>query len=354
MTARFAPHVLLLATILQAGVACDAPSADAAPEAAADRATATGARRGTAALDTVAIREWPVPWTRSRPRDPDVAPDGRVWFVGQVGNYIAVLDPGDGSFQRFDLPDGVHPHNLIVARNGAIWYAGNQAAHIGRLDPETGSVHVVEMPDRAAIDPHTLVSGPSGRIWFSVQQGAFAGRLDPGSGRVELVRMPRGSRPYGIVSDPDGGAWLALFGTNRIVRLSPTLETRDYVLPAADARPRRLQRTSDGGIWYVDHARGALARLDPASGAVREWPAPGGAGARPYAMAVDDRDRLWFVETGARPNRLVGFDPATERFFSTSAIPSGGGAVRHMVYHAPSRSIWFGTDENTIGRATLP
>lgn len=33
---------------------------------------------------------------------------------------------------------------------------------------------------------------------------------------------------------------------------------------------------------------------------------------------------------------------------------SGGGAVRHMVFHAPSREIWFGTDTNTIGRIKVP
>ena len=81
---------------------------------------------------------------------------------------------------------------------------------------------------------------------------------------------------------------------------------------------------------------------------------PGGAQSRPYAMAVDDRARVWFVETGARPNRLVGFDPRTERFFSTSTIPSGAGSVRHMYFHKPTRQIWFGTDANTVGRAVVP
>lgn len=28
------------------------------------------------------LEEWQVPWLESRPRDPYVAPDGRVWFVG--------------------------------------------------------------------------------------------------------------------------------------------------------------------------------------------------------------------------------------------------------------------------------
>lgn len=338
-------------TLLVSAVACEVSSAG---EHEGSSRSAGGEAADATLVDSVRITEWQVPWERSRPRDPDVAPDGRVWFVGQAGNYVAALDPRSGDFRRFDLADGVLPHNLIVGEDGAVWYAGNHAAHIGRMDPEDGSVDVIAMPDAAAADPHTLVFGDDGHIWFTVQQGAFIGRLDPASEQVELVRMPRGSRPYGIVADAGGGAWAVLFGTNRIVRLAPDMSTRDYDLPSADARPRRLARASDGGVWYVDHARGALARLDPASGAVREWAAPGGAGARPYAMTIDDRDRLWFVETGSEPNRLVGFDPRSETFFANDPIPSGGGAVRHMVFHAPTRAIWFGTDANTIGRAQVP
>ena len=71
-------------------------------------------------------------------------------------------------------------------------------------------------------------------------------------------------------------------------------------------------------------------------------------------MAIDDHDRLWFVETGVDPNRFVGFDSSTETFFSTTSIASGGDSVRHMYYHPPDREIWFGTDSNTIGRARVP
>jgi virginiamycin B lyase len=80
---------------------------------------------------------------------------------------------------------------------------------------------------------------------------------------------------------------------------------------------------------------------------------PSGAGARPYGMAVDGDERIWFVETGVQPNRFVGFDPASERFFAASDIPSGGGSVRHMHYHEPTDTIWFGADSGTIGRAKL-
>lgn len=56
------------------------------------------------------IQEWQVPWENTRPRDPYVAPDGTVWFVGQVGDYLGHLDPESGELRRFPLPDGTGPH----------------------------------------------------------------------------------------------------------------------------------------------------------------------------------------------------------------------------------------------------
>ena len=304
----------------------------------------------------VEIKEWPVPWAESRPRDPDVAPDGKVWFVGQVGNYIARLDPATGEFKRFELDPGVHPHNLIVDHSGIVWYAGNQASHIGRLDPADGKVTKYPMPDPAVRDPHTLVFDRTGDIWFTAQGANVVGKLTVATGAVRLLAVPTPrARPYGIWIDSKNRPWFNEFGTNKLGTVDPvTFELREHALPDPGARGRRIAITSDDRIFYVDHARGTLARFDQASGRVEEWPCPGGAGARPYAMTVDDRDRLWFVETGARPNRLVGFDPKTAEFFGGSDIPSGGGTVRHMMFHRPTREIWFGTDLNTIGRARVP
>lgn len=70
--------------------------------------------------------------------------------------------------------------------------------------------------------------------------------------------------------------------------------------------------------------------------------------------ASDRAGRIWFAETGVKPNRLVGFDPKSGRFFSLTDIPSGAGSVRHMVYDVKTGALWFGTDENTLGRASLP
>ena len=306
--------------------------------------------------DPIEITEWQVPWENSRPRDPYVDNQNRVWFVGQCSDYAAYLDPETGEFKRYDLEAGTGPHNLIVDGDGIVWYAGNRAAHIGKLDPATGDIVKYPMPDPAARDPHTLVFNSAGDIWFSVQGSNFVGKFSTGTGEVQLVPVPtERSRPYGIVVDDGDRPWFTEFGTNKIGTVDPmTMQLEEIVLSRAGARPRRLQVTSDGAIWYVDYAQGFLGRIDRDSREILEWPAPAGGQSRPYGMIVDDQDRLWFVETGVQPNRFVGFDSRTLEFFSITEIESGGGSVRHMFYHAPAREVWFGTDANTIGRARLP
>jgi len=317
----------------------------------------------TGAEEDPELAEWDVPWGDTRPRDPYVAPDGRVWFVGQRGDYVAVLDPESGDINRHDLPDGAGPHNLIVADDGMIWYAGNRQANIGRVHPETGEVTTYPMPDEAARDPHTLVWDHDGNIWFTVQGGNMMGKFWPETGEVRLVEAPRtegrggqmsGVRPYGIKIDENNEPWIALFGTNLIGHVdNETFELTTYELPEG-TRPRRLGITSDQLIWYVDYAQGNLGRLDPSTGEVTHWPMPSGSESRPYGMAIDDEDRIWFVETGIQPNRFVGFDPESEEFFSSVEVASGGGTIRHMYYDAQTQQIWFGTDANTVGRAELP
>ncbi|MCK5447884.1 MAG: lyase, partial [Gemmatimonadetes bacterium] len=158
-----------------------------------------------AAADTVVITEWLVPYEESRPRDPYVAPDGRVWFVGQRTDYAAVFDPKTGEFERFDLPEGTGPHNLIVDSDGTVWYAGNRAAHIGKLDPVTGEIEQIATPDPPARDPHTLVFAPDGNIWFTVQGGNVVGRLQTTTGEMRLLPVETArARPYGIVTAPNG------------------------------------------------------------------------------------------------------------------------------------------------------
>lgn len=356
---RLLSPIAVLPLLMAADVAADT-SATAGASAARSAPTSITA---TVDPDTVPIKEFNVPWERSRPRDPFFdKKTGDVWFVGQVGNYVGRLDPKTGEFRRYELEERALPHNVVVDEDGTVWYAGNGNGHIGKMDPATGKVTRYAMPDTAVRDPHTLTFGTDGNLWFTAQRAGYVGRLDKKTGEVKLVKIGSGGRtlPYGIEIDTKGRAWVNEFGTNKIAMIEPgTLAVREFDLPHAAARSRRIAVTPDDQVWYVDYARGFLGHLDPASGTIEEFQMPGGERSRPYAMTHDDKGRLWFVETGNAPNRLVGFDPTTKEFFSSTPIRSstdgaGKNTVRHMIFHAPTREIWFGSDANTIGRATIP
>ncbi|GAB4168982.1 MAG: hypothetical protein Kow0020_02520 [Wenzhouxiangellaceae bacterium] len=301
----------------------------------------------------VRIHEWEVAWPNTRPRDPAVAADGRIWFVGQAGDYAAVFDPDTERFVRYELPRGAAPHTIFVTRNQEIWYAGNGDAHLGRIEPETGEITRVDMPDGQLKDPHTIAEDSHGRLWFTAQWANQIGRYDRKTGEIAHVDVPtERARPYGIAIDDNDIVWVVLLGTHKIARITPDLQLTEIDLPREDARPRRIAIT-DRGIWYGDYAQGYLGVYDPDTGKFDEWrisPAPESG---PYALTADGQGRIWVVETHPRPNRLVGFDPENQTFFSKTPIPSGAGAVRHMVFDAARNAIWFGTDTNRLGVAWL-
>jgi virginiamycin B lyase len=303
----------------------------------------------------LAVREWTVPWEGTRPRDPYVAPNGLVWFVGQEGNYLATLDPKTGKFERYEIDEGTHPHNLVVAPDGMVWYTGNRNGRLVKLDPKTRKLTNYPMPDPDVSDPHTMVLDETGNAWFTAQGTGVVGRLDAKTGEIRLWEMGSGSRPYGIEVAADGRPWYVLFGTNVVGTIDPaTMKERRYELPEG-ARARRLTVRKDA-IWYGDYARGYLGRLDPATGKVAEFALPSGRSSLPYAMAGDDKGRIWLAETGVRPNRLVAFEPGPGKF--TQVVNTEGGeqpnTIRHMVFHRPTRAIWYGTDRNTVGRLEVP
>ncbi len=308
-----------------------------------------------AVKNPVEIKEWLVPYESSRPRDPYVGPDGSIWFVGQRSHYVARFDVATEQFKRYDLEDGAGPHNLIVDSDGTIWYAGNTAAHIGHLNPADGSITKYPMPESDARDPHTLIFDQNGDIWFTLQGSNMVGKMDKETKEVKLIRVPvERSRPYGIIVDGSNRPWLNLFGTHQLATVDPgTMELSVIDTPRKDARTRRIGLTTDQKIWYVDYGKGHVGYYNSASGEFMEWLTPGGEGSRPYSMAVDKQDRVWFTETGSNPNMFIGFDPKTGEFFSSTPIPSGGGTVRHMVYHEQTGRIWFGTDTNYIGYAQV-
>jgi virginiamycin B lyase len=344
----------LLPGLLVAGLL--AGSGPEAGAVAADRdARSVGVSPATfGSVATADIEEWEVPWENSRPRDPWVDGNGRVWFAGQKGDYLAYLTPSNGEFRRFDLPSGTAPYSVLVDERGHAWYAGNRSAHIGRLDPATGEVSEYPMPHVDARDPLSLQFDGRGNIWFTLQGSNMVGRLAMATGEIDLVRIETpNARPYGLDVDASGRPWFSLLGAALIGTVDPvTLELRELELPRSGARTRRIDVDAGGRIWYVDWAQGYLGRFDPSNEGFREWATPNAARARPFGMTLDHRGRVWFVETGVAPNQLTAFDPVAERFFSSEPVEAG--IVRHLTFHDTTRDIWFGTDSNLLVRIRVP
>jgi virginiamycin B lyase len=323
-------------------------------------ALAAQARRNAPpAAVRIDAREWPVPFgADTRPRDPYADGEGRVWFVGQVGNYVASLDSRTGAFKRYEITPGTHPHDLVVEK-GMVWFTGNENGRIVRLDPATGKLTTFMIPDSSVRDPHTMVFDPkTGVAWFSAQNAGAVGRFDPATASFRIWKTGAGTRPYGIVVDSKGQPWFDLFGTNMIGTIDlRTLALRTYELPNAKAHPRRIAITSRDQLYWGDYTRGYLGHLDPASGRMEEWRLPAGPASLPYGMTSDDRDMIWVAQAGrdGAPATLVSFDPATNRFVDEVPVGDPGpNTIRHMTFDRARRQIWFGTDQGTIGRISVP
>lgn len=304
-------------------------------------------------------KEWAVPYGAStRPRDPYADAQGRVWFVGQNGNYIAYRDSKTGEFKRYEIDPGTNPHNLVVEK-GMVWFTGNRNNRIVKLDPATGKLTTYMVPDSSVRDPHTMVFDPkTGIAWFTAQNAGTVGRFEPGTGKFRLWKTGPRTRPYGIVLDSKGRPWFDLFGTNKIATIDPqTLELKEYPLPNDSTHPRRIAITSDDRIFYGDYTRGFLGELDPRTGKTEEWRLPLGPRALPYAMTTDDRDHIWVAQNGHSGIRasLIAFDPKTKKFVAEIPVGEPGpNTIRHMTFDKTSRQIWFGTDQGSLGKVTVP
>jgi virginiamycin B lyase len=279
----------------------------------------------------VVFKEWVLPTPDSRPHDPLASLDGTIWYTAQMANALGHIDPTTGYIVEYHLDTPMSgPHGLVADRDGNIWFTANFAGYIGKLDVAAGKITEYKLPSPDARDPHTPLFDQHGVLWFTVQSGNMIGRLDPKTGESKLVSSPTPhSNPYGMVITSKGAPFFCEFGSNKLASIDPaTMRIREYALPHPESRPRRIAITPDDIIWYTDYARGYLGRFNPETGEVKEYASPGGPRSQPYGITFA-KGAVWYSESGVRPNTLVGFDPAGERF-QTWPIPAGGGVVRNM------------------------
>ena len=157
--------------------------------------------------------------------------------------------------------------------------------------------------------PHDVAPAPDGSVWYTAQAKGVLGRLDPATGRTTEVPLGKGSAPHGVIVGPDGAAWVTDPGLNAVLRVDPvTSEVKRFALPAE--RPGAVPHTATfdrrGTLWFTGNA-GFYGRLDPASGAMKVWDAPRGAG--PYGITATPDGTVWYASLAG--NHIARVDPMT-------------------------------------------
>ena len=83
-------------------------------------------------------------------RDVAPAPDGTIWFCGQLNGTLGRLDPRDGSFKLINLGKRAAPHGVVIGPDGAPWITEGGQNAIARVDPGDHSVRLFRLPEKEA------------------------------------------------------------------------------------------------------------------------------------------------------------------------------------------------------------
>ena len=189
------------------------------------------------------------------------------------------------------------------------------------LGDAPGRPSIVEVSIPAAVfGAFDMALDPDGRsVWVSGPDGSrlvLYRSLEPGS-TPTVIRLPPGSGPRGIVFGPDGALYIAESGTNiggnAIGRLVPATGTlREFFLPAGAGAPWGIAVGPDRKIWFTEVSSGKVGQLDPETGAIREFDLPT-AYSQPQGIVAGADGALWGTEAaGNRIFRMTTDGRATE------------------------------------------
>jgi virginiamycin B lyase len=207
----------------------------------------------------------------------------------------------------------------------------------------------------AGSGPHDVSPAADGGVWFTAQGAGYLGHLNVDSGKVTQVPLGSGSRPHGVITGRDGTAWVTDGGLNAIVRVdAATRAVRRFPLPAD--RPAANLNTAAfdgrGALWFTGQA-GVYGRLDPATGAVRVYDAPGGAG--PYGIAATSSGDIYYASLAGDHIARVDIDsgaatqirPPTQDQGARRVWPDSQGRIWVSEYNAgrvgrydPATGLW--------------
>jgi len=263
----------------------------------------------------------------------------------------AIAGPAEAAIHEWPVPTpGSRPHDPMAARDGSVWYTGQLSNKLGRLDPKTGQFKEYPLK-RAQTAPHGLAEDKDGNIWFTGNFAGLIGKLDPKTGDVTEYKLPDPAArdPHTLVFDHDGILWFSVQQANRVGRLDPkTGEIKLVTPPTEKARPYGMAVNSRNEVFFVEFGSNKVATIDRQTMQIKEFPLPDPA-ARPRRLAIDDKDIIWYTDFAR--GYLGRLDPTTGKVTEWQS-PSGPKSEPYGIAFAKG-ALWYNESfakPNTIVR----
>ncbi len=201
------------------------------------------------------------------------------------------------NIRLWDVPTlGSRPHDPLATRDGAIWWTGQLANKLGRLDPKTGAIreYTLKSPHRA---PHGLTEDKDGNFWFTGNNIGVIGKLDPKTGITTEYPLPdpKVRDTHTLVFDRDGILWFTVQQANKVGRLDPkTGEIKLATPPTPKARPYGMAVNSKNVVYFVEFGANKIATIDNTMTITEVTLSD--AGARPRRIAIGPDDIVWYTD----------------------------------------------------------
>ncbi|MDX6636175.1 MAG: virginiamycin lyase [Solirubrobacterales bacterium] len=147
-----------------------------------------------------------------------LGPDRAIWLSlsesfgsghGEIGRFTL-----DGNLDRWPLPPGHAPQQIVSGPDGALWFA-EADNRIGRITTD-GELSEFEL--RPGLAVNDIAVGKANTLWFTTEKRV--GRITT-SGDVSTWLVPDADYLFAIAPAPAGGAWVTDGPADRVRYFQP-------------------------------------------------------------------------------------------------------------------------------------
>ena len=201
----------------------------------------------------------------------------RTFLEGDAAKYMVV---------EYALSHGADPHDVAADSQGIAWVSERSVGMIGRFDPQTLSYTRTPLPPARTnrFNLNAIEVDGKDTVWAIDAPSRRLLQFDPRTREFNSFVVPE--PPYGsggfntIRFHPDGSVWGTQIGSNQILRLDPvTRKFAVYPVPAGvaaqeSARPYGMAIDGNDTIWFAMNSFGKIGKVNPQTGQITELDLP--------------------------------------------------------------------------------